>query len=58
MSSVMHKYVVAVERIYGPVQEISVLITSERAVKAQTGLHICEDSPEPSLLAYTKYGCR
>ena len=51
MSSVMHKYVVTVERIYEPVQEISVLIPYERAVNAQTGLCICTDSPEPSIAA-------
>ena len=26
-------------------------------MKAQASLRICPDSPEPSMLVYTKYGC-
>ena len=29
-----------------------------RATKAQTSLRKCADSPEPSLLAYSRFGCR
>ena len=29
----------------------------DEAAKAQASRHICADSPEPSLRAYTKYGC-
>ena len=29
-----------------------------RATKAQASLRICTNSPEPSLLAYTKFGYR
>ena len=32
--------------------------SNQRAAKAQASLRICTDSPEPLLLAYTKYGCR
>ena len=30
----------------------------QRGAKAVASPCICADSPEPSLLAYTKYGCR
>ena len=30
-------------------------LSQQRAVEAQASLHICADSPEPSLLPYTKY---
>ena len=33
-------------------------LSHQRAVKAWVSLHIWADSPEPSLLVYTKYGCR
>ena len=33
-------------------------LSLQQAAKAQASLHICADSPELSLLAYTKYGCR
>ena len=33
-------------------------LSYSRAAKALMSLCICADLPEPSLLAYTKYGCR
>ena len=33
-------------------------LSHQRAAKANANLRICADSPEPSLLAHTKYGCR
>ena len=33
-------------------------LSHKRAANAQASLRICTDSPEPSLLAHTKYGCR
>ena len=33
-------------------------LSFRRAENIVASLHICTDSPESSLLAYTKYGCR
>ena len=41
--------------LYGSVSEI--LVWHRRAAKAQTGLRICADLSEHSMLTYTKYCC-
>ena len=46
------------KNIVGLVHEISRYLSHQRAAKSQVSLRMHADSPEPSLLADTKYGCR
>ena len=41
--------------LYGPVHEIAVLIASASSKGSGESAHMCADSPEPFLLAYSKY---